>query len=186
VKGTVHATDYDLGRRPQDRSHIASRTMLDVFAGRTAGRKAALEFDVAELVDGAGLPQHPALVGVGEEGHQPPWQATAERQPAPRNAKPAPRSLVEPIPEPEREPEPEHDHEPDHEPDSEEGAAIACEHGPGVGCDRQICRRDHEPDQEPAPRARTRVRPRARLGPVWNVGGWVGTWFGQLAERTEN
>jgi hypothetical protein len=36
-----------------------------------------LELDVAELVDGADLPQHPALVGIGEKGHQPPRQAAS-------------------------------------------------------------------------------------------------------------
>jgi len=55
-----------------------------------------LEFDVAELVDGADLPQHPTLVGISEEGHHPPGQATLHSQPTPCDDKRPPSVLEEP------------------------------------------------------------------------------------------
>jgi hypothetical protein len=49
-----------------------------------------LESGVAELVDRAGLAEHPATVGVVEEGHQPQWQLPTNREPSSRDGEPTP------------------------------------------------------------------------------------------------
>jgi hypothetical protein len=51
-------------------------------------RRAALELDAARLVDASACRSTASRGGIAEKGHQPPWPASSERQPAPRNAKP--------------------------------------------------------------------------------------------------
>jgi hypothetical protein len=75
---------------------------------------------VAELVDRADLAEHPATVGVVEEGHQPQWQLPTNREPASRDGEPTPgrreESDHEPAQQPTREPEHEPARERAHEP----------------------------------------------------------------------
>ena len=63
-----------------------------------------MEQRVAELVDRAGLAEHPQAVGVIEEAQQPPRQVAAQGKPASYQGEPTPCAEDEPDREPAREP----------------------------------------------------------------------------------
>src|SRR6266545_4325644 len=80
-----------------------------------------LQAGVAELVDRAGLAEHPAMVGIVEKGHQLPRQLTTHRKPCLHDGELTPGGAAEPEREPDCDPGRRSGREPDGEPGLQRG-----------------------------------------------------------------